>query len=78
MKITVAHSPDSDDAFMFYGLASKNVVTDGFEVEQVLDDIETLNRSGVRGTIRSNGGIVSRLRAFSGSLCPASTRREYG
>ncbi len=49
MKITVAHSPDSDDAFMFYGLASNNVVTDGFEVKQVLDDIETLNRAAFEG-----------------------------
>ena len=36
MKITVAHSPDSDDAFMFYGLASGAVYVPGIEVEQVL------------------------------------------
>lgn len=45
MKITVAHSPDSDDAFMFFGLASGAVHVEGFEVEQVLADIETLNRA---------------------------------
>ena len=49
MKITVAHSPDSDDAFMFYGLASGNVDTGGIEVEQVLSDIETLNRAAFDG-----------------------------
>ena len=49
MKITVAHSPDSDDAFMFYGLASGAVSTDGFDVEQVLADIETLNRAAFEG-----------------------------
>jgi 1,4-dihydroxy-6-naphthoate synthase len=49
MKITVAHSPDSDDAFMFYGLASGAVKVDGFEVEQVLSDIETLNRAAFEG-----------------------------
>lgn len=49
-KITIAHSPDSDDAFMFYGLASGAVDTKGFEVEQVLADIETLNRAAVTGT----------------------------
>lgn len=49
MKITVAHSPDSDDAFMFYGLASGAVPTDGFEVEQVLADIETLNQAAFNG-----------------------------
>jgi len=49
MKITVAHSPDSDDAFMFYGLASGAVQLDGIEVEQVLSDIETLNRCAFEG-----------------------------
>jgi len=49
MKITVAHSPDSDDAFMFYGLASGAVRTDGFEVDQVLSDIESLNRAAFDG-----------------------------
>ena len=44
MKITVAHSPDSDDAFMFYGIASGAVPTNGLQIEQVLADIETLNR----------------------------------
>jgi 1,4-dihydroxy-6-naphthoate synthase len=49
MKITVAHSPDSDDAFMFYGLASGGVRADGIEVDQVLADIETLNRAAFEG-----------------------------
>src|SRR5512134_427562 len=50
MRITVAHSPDSDDAFMFYGLASGGVPTGDLEVEQVLADIETLNRAAFDGT----------------------------
>jgi 1,4-dihydroxy-6-naphthoate synthase len=49
MKITVAHSPDSDDAFMFYGLASGAVQVSGIEVDQVLADIETLNRAAFEG-----------------------------
>ncbi len=48
-KITVAHSPDSDDAFMFYGLASGQVDTGGIVVDQVLSDIETLNRAAFEG-----------------------------
>jgi 1,4-dihydroxy-6-naphthoate synthase len=48
-RITVAHSPDSDDAFMFYGLASGSVDTGGIEVDQVLSDIETLNRAAFEG-----------------------------
>jgi 1,4-dihydroxy-6-naphthoate synthase len=49
-KITVAHSPDSDDAFMFYGLASGGIDTGGLEIGQVLADIETLNRAAFEGT----------------------------
>ena len=49
MRITVAHSPDSDDAFMFYGLASGAVNVPGIEVDQVLADIETLNRAAFEG-----------------------------
>jgi 1,4-dihydroxy-6-naphthoate synthase len=49
MKITIAHSPDSDDAFMFYGLARGGVPTGGLEVSHVLTDIETLNRHAQEG-----------------------------
>jgi 1,4-dihydroxy-6-naphthoate synthase len=48
-RITVAHSPDSDDAFMFFGLASGAVDTGGIVVDQVLADIETLNRAAFEG-----------------------------
>jgi 1,4-dihydroxy-6-naphthoate synthase len=48
-RITVAHSPDSDDAFMFFGLASGAVDTAGIVVDQVLADIETLNRAAFEG-----------------------------
>ncbi len=48
-RITVAHSPDSDDAFMFYGLASGHVETGGIVVDQVLKDIESLNRAAFDG-----------------------------
>ena len=50
MKIRIAHSPDSDDAFMFYGLTSGKVAADGFELEHVLGDIETLNRAAFVGS----------------------------
>jgi 1,4-dihydroxy-6-naphthoate synthase len=49
MKIRIAHSPDSDDAFMFYGLASGRVPSNGFELEHVLADIESLNRAAFDG-----------------------------
>ena len=49
MKITVAHSPDSDDAFMHYGLASGKVPTEGIEFGHLLADIETLNQAAFEG-----------------------------
>jgi 1,4-dihydroxy-6-naphthoate synthase len=49
MKIRIAHSPDSDDAFMFYGLATGHVAANGFELEHVLSDIETLNQAAFEG-----------------------------
>src|SRR5262249_22712805 len=49
MKVRIAHSPDSDDAFMFYGLASGKVPSRGFELEHVLSDIETLTRAAFEG-----------------------------
>jgi 1,4-dihydroxy-6-naphthoate synthase len=47
--LSLAHSPDSDDAFMFYGLASGHVAADGLEIAHVLKDIETLNREAREG-----------------------------
>src|SRR5579884_4098533 len=41
--IRLGHSPDSDDAFMFYGLASGKIDTDGLEFVHTLKDIQTLN-----------------------------------
>jgi len=49
MRIAIAHSPDSDDAFMFYGLASGKVPTGDLEIEHVLSDIESLNRAAFEG-----------------------------
>jgi 1,4-dihydroxy-6-naphthoate synthase len=49
MKISLAHSPDSDDAFMFYGLARGKVDSGGLEVTHVLTDIETLNQEARAG-----------------------------
>lgn len=48
-EITVAHSPDSDDAFMFYGLATNKVRVPGLRFTHTLCDIETLNRMALEG-----------------------------
>jgi 1,4-dihydroxy-6-naphthoate synthase len=48
-EIVSAHSPDSDDAFMFYGLATKKVRSPRVTFRHVLEDIETLNRKAMEG-----------------------------
>ncbi len=48
-EISVAHSPDSDDAFMFYGLATNKVRVPGLKFTHTLTDIETLNRKAMEG-----------------------------
>jgi 1,4-dihydroxy-6-naphthoate synthase len=48
-EIVCAHSPDSDDAFMFYGLATKKIRSKLVNLRHVLEDIETLNRKAMEG-----------------------------
>jgi len=48
-EITVAHSPDSDDAFMFYALATNKIKTGDLKFRHVLSDIETLNQKALKG-----------------------------
>src|SRR5207302_11077764 len=48
-EISVAHSPDSDDAFMFYALATSKVRAPGLRFTHTLCDIETLNRKALEG-----------------------------
>jgi 1,4-dihydroxy-6-naphthoate synthase len=48
-EISVAHSPDSDDAFMFYGLATNKIRVPGLKFNHTLTDIETLNRKAMDG-----------------------------
>ena len=49
--LTLGHSPDPDDAFMFYGLAKRRVPTHGFEFEHILQDIQALNERATRGEL---------------------------
>lgn len=57
MKIRLGHSPDSDDAFMFWGLASGEVKTD-YEFEHILRDIQTLNEWAMEGRLESTAVSV--------------------
>src|SRR5262245_41590228 len=50
--VTVAHSPDSDDAFMFFALAESRVDTEGLSFTHELSDIESLNRRALAGALQ--------------------------
>ncbi len=49
--LTLGHSPDPDDAFMFYGLAKELIPTHGYKFEHILQDIQTLNERATRGEL---------------------------
>src|SRR5579871_3350749 len=50
LELKLAHSPDSDDAFMFYALATNKIRSEGLKFTHVLADIETLNRAAEQET----------------------------
>lgn len=50
-RVRIGHSPDPDDAFMYYAIARGKVDTTGYAVEQVLEDIESLNRRALEGEL---------------------------
>src|SRR5260221_5358421 len=50
-RLTLGHSPDPDDAFMFYALAKGLMPTHGFKFQHVLQDIQTLNERATRGEL---------------------------
>ena len=57
-EVIFGHSPDSDDAFMYYGIASGNVKLDNYKISHLMEDIESLNIRSEKGELeRWVGGI---------------------
>ena len=54
-QIRIGHSPDSDDAFMFYALAKGLIPTNGIEIVHVIEDIESLNRRALNAFVQDDG-----------------------
>jgi 5,8-dihydroxy-2-naphthoate synthase len=48
MEISLGHTPDADDAFMFFGIASGKVYSEDFKIKHIIEDIETLNKYALR------------------------------
>src|SRR2546427_11968513 len=80
--LTLGHSPDPDDAFMFYGLAKDLIPTHGFRFEHILQDIQTLNERATRGELNISAISVHAYAYVSGeyALLPsgASMGDGYG
>ena len=81
-KIRIGHSPDSDDAFMFYALAKGLIPTDPFEIIHVIEDIETLNQRALAAELEVTAisvhayAYVAKDYAFM--PCGASIGDRYG
>jgi 1,4-dihydroxy-6-naphthoate synthase len=80
--LTFAHSPDPDDAYMFYGFETGAVKIPGYEVRHHLEDIQTLNERALRGefeitavSAHAYAHLVDRYWVLS---CGASVGRRYG
>ena len=80
--LRVGHSPDADDAFMFYALANGKVSIEGYEVQQVLEDIESLNRRAMVGELEVTAISAAAYPLLADKYrimaCGASVGRDYG
>src|SRR5207237_1391143 len=79
---TLGHSPDPDDAFMFYGIAENKVDLRGYAFEQRLEDIQTLNERCVRGELDISAISIHAYASVSDKYallpCGASMGDGYG
>ncbi len=81
-QIRIGHSPDSDDAFMFYALAKKLIPTNGFEVVHVIEDIESLNKRALNSELEVTAISIHAYayvsRDYALMPCGASIGDRYG
>ncbi|MDP2948887.1 MAG: MqnA/MqnD/SBP family protein [Chloroflexota bacterium] len=80
--LRIGHSPDADDAFMFYALTEGRVRVDGYDIVHVMEDIESLNRRALCGELEVTAisaaaypGVAERYRVMASG---ASMGRGYG
>ena len=76
--IRVGHSPDSDDAFMFYALTHDKLDTGGLRFVHQLEDIETLNKRALEGGAGGFGGQYSCVCVSGRALFAFGFRLEHG
>lgn len=82
MKLTLGHSPDPDDAFMWYALADKLIPTEEYEFQHILQDIQTLSERALRAeldiTAVSIHAYAYLLKDYALTRCGASMGDNYG
>ena len=80
--IRIGHTPDADDAFMYYAIAHKKVSLGNYEVEHVLEDIQTLNQrafsSELEGTAISAAAYPQLSDKYQIMRVGSSIGRNYG
>jgi 1,4-dihydroxy-6-naphthoate synthase len=81
-KLTLGHSPDPDDAFMFYALAEHKIDTRGYDFQHILQDIQTLNERCTRGELHISAISIHAyayvLEHYALLPCGASMGDGYG
>src|SRR5438477_11478946 len=81
-SLTLGHSPDPDDAFMFFALAEGKIDTKGWRFEHILQDIQTLNERATRGELHISAisihAYASVLDQYALLPCGASMGDGYG
>jgi len=80
--LIIGHSPDADDAFMFFALAKEHITIRGYRVDHVMEDIETLNKRAMTGELPVTAisaavypDVADKYRIMS---CGSSVGRNYG
>src|SRR5881396_1919750 len=76
--IHVAHSPDSDDAFMFYALATRKIDTGDLNYIHLLSDIETLNRKALEGQFEVSAVSFHAYAHMADKYAILSSRASFG
>ena len=69
MEISVGHTPDADDAFMFYPLAKEIISVEGYRIEHVLEEIQALNQRAKTGDLE--------VTAISAAVYPQFTKNKH-
>lgn len=82
IKVKLGHSPDADDAFMFYGIASGKITSDSVEFEHVIEDIQSLNKRALNRELETTAisahGYLMVQDDYRIMSCGASMGEGYG